>query len=102
MPMRATSGFLFVNLLLLLAGCSGQVGPSVKGQVLFDGKPVGGARVIFEGKGGNAAVTDKDGKFYLDGRQFKSVKPGTYTVRISKHVDKSGNDVPEDKYDDLL
>jgi hypothetical protein len=100
--MRVVSGCLFLGLLLVVAGCSSQVGPSVKGQVLFDGKPVAGARVIFEGKGGNATVTDKDGKFFLDGKQFKSVKPGTYVVRITKHVDKSGQEVPEDKYDDLI
>ena len=58
--------------------------------------------MIFEGKGGNITITDKDGKFFLDGKQFKSVKPGTYVVRITKYVDKSGQDVPEEKHDDLL
>jgi hypothetical protein len=89
-------------LVCALAGCSGQVGPRVKGQVLFEGKPVSEARVIFEGAGGSAAVTDEEGKFYLDGTTFKTVKPGKYIVRVSKLVDKKTGKVPErEDYDQL-
>ena len=86
-----------------LAGCSGTVGPSVKGQVLFDGKAVSDARVVFDGVGGSAAVTNEEGKFYLDGTTFKTVKPGKYIVRVSKLVDKKTGKVPDrEDYDQLL
>jgi hypothetical protein len=87
---------LFTSVIILVPGCSsGNVGPSVKGQVLLDNKPVAGARVAFHGKGGAQTVTDQDGKFFLDGTAFKSVQPGKYIVRITKYVDKKTGKVPE-------
>jgi hypothetical protein len=90
-------------LAFLGSGCGGSVGPSVKGQVLLDDQPVAGARVSFEGKGGNMAVTDDKGKFFLDGRVFKSVKEGKYIVKITKHVDnKTGTAPSSEDHDQLL
>ena len=83
-------------LVLLAVGCSGgTVGPKIKGQVLLDGAPVSRARVNFEAKGiGTTATTDAEGKFFLDGTMFKTLKPGKYIVRIAKHVDKKTGEVP--------
>jgi hypothetical protein len=86
-------------MLLALVGCSSQVGPKVKGQVLLDSKPVAGARVTFEGKGGTIAVTDNEGKFFLDGKAFSTVQPGKYVVLVTKFVDKEGKDVSAEDYD---
>jgi hypothetical protein len=104
MRMRIPPGLVSISCLFCaLAGCSGTAGPSVKGQVLFDGKPVSDARVVFEGVGGSAAATDEEGKFHLDGTTFKTVKPGKYIVRISKLVDKKTGKVPDrEDYDQLL
>lgn len=91
-------------LAIVLNGCGkGSAGPSVKGQVLLDDQPLAGARVVFEGVGGNKAVTDDKGKFLLDGKVFKSVKPGKYIVRITKHVNKKTGDAPSaEEHDQLL
>jgi len=90
-----------VSSCLALLGCGGgAVGPSVKGQVLLDGQPVAEARVEFQGKGGQTAVTDKDGVFELNGKTpFKTVQPGTYKVTVTKFVDASGQPIPPDQYE---
>ena len=102
---------LLITLLLSLAGavaflggCSGgsSSGTSIKGQVLFNSKPVTDARVLFHGEGGASAVTDQDGKFHLDGSRGKGVKEGKYRVVVYKYVDKSGK-VPEaDELEQLI
>jgi hypothetical protein len=104
MPMRFSLPlFVFAGLIFCLAGCSGATGPQIKGQVLLDGKPVAGARVEFHGKGGSVAVTDDEGKFYLDGTAFKKVEPGSYIVRVSKYVDRKTGKAPNaEEYDQLV
>lgn len=105
MYLRTFVPFLSVaGLCLLLAGCSGRVGPTVKGQVMLDGQPLGQARVVFEGKSGGAlATTDAEGKFFLDGTLHKTLQPGSYTVRVTKFVDKKSGEVPsENDYEQLL
>jgi hypothetical protein len=101
---RAIPGFVAIaGLILVMVGCSGAVGPKVKGQVLLDGKAVEGARIVFEGKGGSTAITDSEGRFYLDGTTFKSVQPGAFVVRISKYVDKkTGKPPAEEDYDQMI
>jgi hypothetical protein len=103
--MRLVPRFISLTSLFLIfaIGCSGPVGPSVKGQVLLDGKPVSGARVVFEGKGGSLAVTDDNGKFHLDGSTFKKVDPGVYIVRVSKYIDaKTGKTPDSDDYEQMV
>jgi hypothetical protein len=94
----------FVAIIVVLPGCSsGPTGPSVKGQVLLDGKPVAGARVVFHGKGGATTVTDNDGKFFLNGSTYKNVQPGKYLVMIAKYVDKKTGKAPDpEDVDNLL
>lgn len=90
----------FVACCLTLIGCSGGgAGPRVSGQVLLDGQPVSEAQVEFQGKGGRSTVTDKDGKFEFDGSSpFKTIKPGTYKVTVTKYVDiKTGQALEADK-----
>src|SRR5258708_1441455 len=95
---RVSSGFVvFGGLLFVLAGCSKVVGPSVKGQILMDGKPLTMANVIFAGGPSNCqAVTDEDGKFYLDGTVYKNVKPGKYQIQITKYVHRKTGKAPKD------
>lgn len=95
--------FFFSIVVVFVTGCSNVVGPKVKGQVMLDGKPVAGARVMFYGKGGGGAVTDNDGKFYLDGSTFKTVQPGQYIVMVSKYVDiKTGKAIEGEDYDQVI
>jgi hypothetical protein len=95
--------FLFSLFVVFVTGCSDVVGPKVKGQVLLDGKPVAGARVMFFGKGGGGSVTDSDGKFYLDGTTFKTVQPGKYIVMVSKYVDmKTGKAFEGEDYEQAV
>src|SRR5262245_9632530 len=101
--MKIRYGFLtlcsFIAGCLALVGCSGgAIGPRVTGQVLLDNNPVAEAQVEFVGKGGRSTVTDKDGKFEFDGTSpFKTVKPGSYKVTVTKYVDKKGQALkPED------
>ncbi|HZZ82460.1 MAG TPA: carboxypeptidase-like regulatory domain-containing protein [Gemmataceae bacterium] len=93
--------FFFCSLLALI-GCGGKTGPSVKGKVLLDGQPVAGAKVTFEGKGGNVAITDSEGKFFLDGKAFTSVQPGKYVVSVTKYLNKEGKAPPSEDFDQLL
>jgi hypothetical protein len=74
----------------------------VKGQVLLDGQPVAGARVTFEGKGGNTIVTDNEGKFFLEGKTFTIVQPGKYVILVTKFVDKDGKALPPEEYDQAV
>ena len=74
---------------LLLAGCSRGDRPSlglVSGTVTLDGKPLAGARVIFEPvEGGRAstASTDNEGRYELIYiRTDKGAKVGPHNVRI--------------------
>jgi hypothetical protein len=86
MDMRFLPGCLLL-VLLASGGCSNVIGPQVKGQILLDGKPLAGANVEFTGgPGGSHAITDDDGKFYLDGTVYKTVKPGKYLVQVTKYV----------------
>jgi hypothetical protein len=101
--MRIAVNVFFFFIVVVFLGCSNVVGPKVKGQVLLDGKPVSGARVMFYGKGGGGSVTDGDGKFYLDGSAFKTVQPGKYIVMVSKYVDvKSGKPIEAEDYDQVV
>jgi hypothetical protein len=66
-------------------GCGGPV--NVEGRVLMDGKPVGGAQVLFiPVNGGQQAgdVTDDAGHFQLKNPQKLGIVPGEYVVTVSK------------------
>ena len=96
MKLRGFLAFVYLACFcVILAGCSGGGGSGhrVKGQVLLDGKAVSDAHVVFEGDGGNTAVTNAEGKFEFTGATpFTTLKPGKYRVMISKYVDiKTGN-----------
>jgi hypothetical protein len=70
----------------------------VTGTVLFDQKPLVGARVEFWPKeelrlGSYAGVTDANGRFELSGdpRFGKGVKPGKYRVMVTKFPAPAGD-----------
>ncbi|HYT90656.1 MAG TPA: hypothetical protein VEL76_18255 [Gemmataceae bacterium] len=97
-------GVLLVALACSLAvvlGCSGS-GTTAKGKVLFEGKAVSGAEVAFiakekgGGKGGYSGKTDAEGNFEIRATGTKQIPPGTYSVVVSKWVDrKTGKDVTD-------
>lgn len=94
----------FVAASLTVVGCSGgSVGPQVKGQVFLDNKELAGARIVFEGPGGNGTVTNDEGKFELPGtKPFNTVKPGKYTVYITKYVDKKGQPIEPEELEQMI
>lgn len=95
MPRCPVLGAWFVASTVFLVGCSGgSTGTTVKGQVLYDGKAVSDAQVLFHGDGGSSAFTDQEGKFYLDGTFGQTIKEGSYRVVVTKYVDKKGK-IPE-------
>jgi len=93
--------------LLLLAGCGGG-GTVVKGQVLFEGQPLAGARVKLEsgkkstGFGAYGATTDEKGNFEIRSLGPKSIKPGSYLITVTKYVDKKGAAPSAEDYEQML
>jgi hypothetical protein len=102
--MKRTSRWLFVlpGLLLALAGCSGGGGPTIKGVVTMDGKPLADAEVELiaydrsQPLGGDIVQTDASGRFEIKPHPRKSpLKPGKFAVLVSKWVDaKTGRPLP--------
>lgn len=112
-PLRLASGSmlfsLLLPLLLLTAGCSWQAGDEwtarrprtypVEGVVLYQGKPVDGATVVFNSAAENRAafgVTDSAGRFSLT--TFDSgdgAVAGPQQVRVSKVKTEKANLNPE-------
>ncbi len=79
-----------VALMFCLAGCSGESGTRlvpVKGQVTVQGKPAGGAHLLFypaDGKSNpSEARSDPDGKFVVETVGKPGMAPGEYKVTIS-------------------
>ena len=75
---------------LLCASCSGSKNVSVKGQVLYQGKPIEGAVVTFHPKGGDdlkahhpSGLTDKDGNFTLSTPAGEGAPVGDYVVTVN-------------------
>jgi hypothetical protein len=98
---RLVGGCLACTIAMLALGCGGGGGgPSgvrVTGSVIKDGKGQSGVSVGFTpadpSKGeARGARTDAEGKFQTN------VMPGSYTVTLSRMVDKKGN-VPADSDD---
>lgn len=87
-------GWLVASTVFLIGCSGGSTATTVKGQVLYDGKAVSDAQVLFHGEGGSSAVTDQEGKFHLDGTFGQTIKEGNYRVVVSKYVDKKGK-IPE-------
>jgi hypothetical protein len=96
-------GFVF----LLACGCSR--GSKVTGVVTLDGKPLASAQVVFVPQGGKKAdktlrgastTTDSDGKFEVRPRKGdkEALKPGKYTVFITRLVDKNGKVPTEEDF----
>ena len=89
-------------LALVVVGCSGG-GPDlgkVTGNVTLDGKPLQGAIVQFEPKGGrpSSGTTDSEGNYELNYTfQEKGALLGKHTVRIYPQTeDEEGNQLPPD------
>lgn len=92
--MRRTAGkldFFFALLVIPLVaiGCGGQGDQpelgTVRGTVTMDGKPLPGAKVIFNPKEGRPSVgtTDREGKYELDyTADIQGAKIGSHTIRI--------------------
>lgn len=102
MSLHPLSWHRFVAIVVLcggvaLAGCGGNAGPDgvkVTGSVTKDGKGQAGTNVSFiaadQTKGESRGVkTDADGKFEL------KLRPGAYSVTLTRMVDKKGNVPPE-------
>src|SRR5205823_204029 len=84
---RLQSLLPFVSFLLpfSLVGCAGPV--DVQGKVTLNGKPLGGAMVVFIPVGGGpqaGAFTDDEGNFRLNGTKTEGTLPGEYRVIVSK------------------
>ncbi len=92
-------------LVCLLCGCSGSGRPPtypVTGTVLWNGKPVQGARVVFIPTGAEesaAGITNASGKYQLttfvagDGAQ-----PGEYRVKVAKYDADEPSREEQEKY----
>jgi hypothetical protein len=95
---------LIVGLMVAgMVGCSGEADPPVpvSGKVLFNGKPLEGARVTFLSEGGSgrsaSGQTDGGGNFKLTTNKTNDgAKPGDYVVTIAKIEAKSGGDAGVD------
>ena len=78
---------------LMLCGCNGQPMGSVKGQVVFNGKPVKNAAVTFSPSGAagqketgkpGTGFTDEDGRFQLSTfSNFDGALVGTHAVLVT-------------------
>ncbi|MDR1483278.1 MAG: hypothetical protein LBT09_00490 [Planctomycetaceae bacterium] len=97
---------LLIMLLLVFAGCNrtsigGLV--SARGQVIYDGSPIGGVGIVFTPDAGSGSdrfatgVTKDDGTFELDTVGHKGILPGTYVVTLSKTSTKSKISEAEEK-----
>ena len=94
--------------LAALAGCS-HSGPEVAGVVTLEGKPLAGARLVFQpldpgsGMGGALAVADASGAFSIPPHPEtgETLKLGTYAVNVSRKVDGYGTVPPDDQYPQL-
>jgi hypothetical protein len=102
MSLHRSQWHRFVAIIILcgasaLAGCGGNAGPDgvkVTGSVTKDGKAQSGVNLSFiaadQTKGeSRGAKTDADGKFEL------KLRPGAYSVAMTRLVDKKGNVPPE-------
>jgi hypothetical protein len=70
---------------ILANGCGGPV--NVEGKILWAGKPLAGAQVLFiPVAGGQQAgdVTDAEGHFRLQNPKTMGIVPGEYLVTVSK------------------
>lgn len=93
---------------IVLTGC-GSPGPEIKGVVTFDGKPMEGARLMFEpldahSELGAAIVkTDATGAFKIEPRPDtgETLKPGKYAVSATRKTDAQGNVPSEADYGQL-
>jgi len=101
--LRSFAYLAAVALLLTASGCGGSNrGPTlkvtpVKGKVTLGTDPLGEAQVTFTFQGqapkdylGSGAKTDSQGNFEIMTGAQKGVPAGTYTVTVSKLVDKNG------------
>lgn len=91
--MRCLSGsFLFLAVVLSAVGCAGQA--KVGGTIQLDGKPLADAGIEFwpteEMTGTFSSKTDSEGRYRLMSRDGEWVKPGRYTVTVTKLVNKQG------------
>jgi hypothetical protein len=98
---RRVYGAWIIVLALLATGCGGgeETDPNVvpaSGTVTLDGKPLEGASVTFSGPGqGGVGVTDAAGKYEITHfRAGKGVRPGQYSVMITKQVMADGKPLP--------
>lgn len=101
MKARRTYGVWIIVSALLATGCGGksEADPDVvpaTGTVTLDGKPLEGASVTFTGPGqGGTGVTDAAGKYEITHfRAGKGVRPGDYSVSITKVVMADGTPIP--------
>src|SRR5262245_45329251 len=90
---------------LAVIGCGARPTPTVTGSVSLDGRPLAGALVMFKpdepNLGENQARTNSEGKFELPFQKSikASLKPGKYNVLVSLLVDKKGNPLSEDDFE---
>ncbi|MDR2642795.1 MAG: hypothetical protein LBC74_08370 [Planctomycetaceae bacterium] len=93
-------------LFLIFTGCSrtpinGLV--PARGQVLYDGSPIGGVGIVFTPDANSGSdrfangVTKDDGTFELETAGYKGILPGTYIVTLSKTSTKSKITEAEEK-----
>lgn len=94
--------FLAISPILALSGCSGPK-TVVRGSVTFDGKPVGGAGVVFAPVDPKASLngatvrTKDDGTFEFAPSQTEfALKPGKYAVFITRMLTSDGK-VPSEE-----
>jgi len=94
---------------LALAGCSGGSGSSLTGTVTLDVAPLSDAKIDFEpydienGKGGDTARTNAEGKFTVENSSKKAgLKPGKYKLFISKCVDRRTKQAPPPEEMEML
>ncbi len=86
---RRAAWAMVASLAALLAGCGDKSDPlrsasfyPVKGKVtLPDGKPLAGAKVVFEGPATDSAITETDGTFTIK-NQKNGLPEGDYKVRL--------------------
>ncbi len=87
--MRLSTFFLLLGFVFLLIGCGSQptFDKYVKGEVTYDGKPIGDGNITFknkDGKGAPSSCTIKGGMFSLE------APPGSYTVDVESPEIKVG------------
>lgn len=88
-PLSRLPVLLVLLVALLTASCSGSEA-TVRGQVLYQGRPVEGAVVTFHPKSGDplahrpSGLTDADGRFTLMTGTSPGAPPGEYVVTVNR------------------